>query len=192
MKQRVLLLGESPEDIAVITNALAESDFYIDSRVKSIKELCALAARDTADVIIIALVKADKAIMNTIEFLIELHPIPVVMFVNEGDEASSIDSVISGISAYVINGLEQSRVRPIVTTAITRFHETQKLRRELDKNRQALRERKLIERAKGLLMKQRQCSEEQAYITLRTLAMKQNKRIAEISAFLIDARASME
>lgn len=192
MKQRVLLLGENPEDVTVITNALIDSDFNVQSRVNSIKELCALTARGVADVIIVALKQADRAIMNTIEFLIEHHPVPVVMFVKEGDEASSIDSVISGISAYVINGLEQSRVRPIVTTAITRFQETQKLRRELDRNKQALRERKLIERAKCLLMKQRQCSEEQAYITLRTLAMKQNKRIAEISAYLIDARASME
>ena len=192
MKQRVLLLGEHHEDITVITNALADSDFYIEGRVNSIKELCALAARNTADVIIIALTRADKAIMNTMEFLIQQHPAPVVMFVNEGDEASSIDSVIAGISAYVINALKQSRVKPIVTTAITRFHETQKLRRELDRNKQALQERKLIERAKGLLMKQRQCSEEQAYVALRSLAMKQNKRIAEISAYLINATALME
>ena len=96
-------------------------------------------------------------------------------------------AIDAGVSAYVVDGLKKERIKPILDTAIRRFRAFERLREELDQARSELSERKRIEKAKGILMRTRGLSEENAYALLRSTAMQKNKRIAEIAESLITA-----
>ncbi len=112
---------------------------------------------------------------------------PVAMFVDRTDDASIEAAIDAGVSAYVVDGLKKERIKPILDTAIRRFRAFERLRDELDQARSALSERKKIDRAKGILMRTRALDEGAAYALLRSTAMQQNKRIAEIADSLITA-----
>jgi len=112
---------------------------------------------------------------------------PVAMFVDRSDAETTRAAIEAGVSAYVVDGLEKRRIRAIVEMAISRFHAVARLRAELAATREALSERKTIDRAKGLLMKARGLSEEEAYALLRKTAMEKGRKLADIARALIDA-----
>lgn len=113
---------------------------------------------------------------------------PIVLF-TEDDAPASMDAAMeAGVAAYIVAGLQAERVKPVLDVALARFRREQKLLDELSDTRQKLVERKLVDRAKGLLMARHGLSEEQAYARLRTLAMSRNLRLAEIAQRLIEAQ----
>jgi response regulator NasT len=112
---------------------------------------------------------------------------PIAMFVDRADRASIEAAVEAGVSAYVVDGLKQERVKPILDMAISRFNAFSRLSRELEEARNELENRKLVERAKGILMKSRGLSEEEAYALLRKTAMNQNRKLADIAQSLVTA-----
>jgi response regulator NasT len=117
---------------------------------------------------------------------LSLHsPLPVVLFAREASRDVIHKAVRAGVSACVIDGLELKRIGSILDVAIARFSETERLRRELHSTRANLVERKAVERAKGILMKQRGCDEPQAYHALRKMAMDKNLRIGEVAENVI-------
>ncbi|MFK7763944.1 MAG: ANTAR domain-containing response regulator [Roseobacter sp.] len=110
---------------------------------------------------------------------------PVAMFVDRS-EAGLLDAAIeAGVSAYVVNGLQSERVKPVLDAAIARFRVFQRMRTELAETKRALEERKLIDRAKGMIMKARGVEEDAAYAILRKAAMDQGKRVADIASALV-------
>ena len=116
------------------------------------------------------------------------RPPAATMASDDAEDAASDTigaAVRAGVSAYVVDGLQPQRVRPIIEVAIARFREFQALRRELEETRNKLAERKVIEKAKGLLMQQKGYSEEEAYQALRKLAMDRNQRLAEVARNVI-------
>lgn len=112
---------------------------------------------------------------------------PVAMFVDRADQSSIEAAIEAGVSAYVVDGLKKERVKPILDTAVSRFNAFERLRRELDHARSELAERKVIDRAKGILMRSKGLNEEEAYALLRRTAMNQGRRIAEIADSLVVA-----
>lgn len=112
---------------------------------------------------------------------------PVAMFVDESDQSMIGAAVDAGVGAYVVGGLREDRVKNIMDLAISRFNAYDRLRRELDETRSKLEERKLIERAKGIIMAQQGIAEEAAYALLRRTAMNQKRRIYEIAASVVSA-----
>ncbi len=110
---------------------------------------------------------------------------PIAMFVDQSDQASIEAAIDAGVSAYVVDGLKKERVRPILDTAISRFNAFERLKRELEEAKTQLADRKVIERAKTLLMQTRGLAEPEAYALLRKTAMNQNRRIAEIAESLV-------
>jgi response regulator NasT len=112
---------------------------------------------------------------------------PIAMFVDQSDSNTIREAVEAGVSAYVVDGLRQDRIRPIVEMAISRFNAFDQLRRERDEAKAKLNDRKLIDRAKGLLMQEKGLSEDEAYNLLRKNAMKQNRKISEIAQSVITA-----
>jgi two-component system, response regulator / RNA-binding antiterminator len=112
---------------------------------------------------------------------------PIAMFVDRSDQASIEAAVDAGVSAYIVDGLKRERVRPIVDMAISRFNAFARMARELDEARSQLESRKLIDRAKGILMTTRRMSEADAYALLRKTAMNQNRKITDIAESLITA-----
>ena len=109
------------------------------------------------------------------------------MFVDQSDSASIEAAVEAGVSAYIVDGLRKERVKPIVDMTVSRFNAFDRLTRELDHARNELVERKLIERAKGILMKSRAVTEEEAYGLLRKTAMNEKKKLSEIAQSVVTA-----
>ena len=112
---------------------------------------------------------------------------PVAMFVDRDGEGLTDTAIEAGVSAYVVDGMKPQRVKPIMDAAIARFRMFQRMRTELAETKRALEERKMIDRAKGTLMKARGVDEDEAYALLRKTAMDQGKRVAEVAAALVTA-----
>lgn len=110
---------------------------------------------------------------------------PVAMFVDRSDEGLSAAAIEAGVSAYVVDGMQPARVKPILDAAIARFRMFQRMRLELAETKKALEERKVIDRAKGMIMKARGVDKDQAYAILRKAAMDQNRRVADVAAALV-------
>ena len=114
---------------------------------------------------------------------------PIAMFVDKSDGAAAQAAIDAGVSSYVVDGLRKERVRPILDVTISRFHAFNRLQCELQQAKSALEERKIVEQAKAVLMQQRGCSEDDAYVLLRRTAMNQNRKIAELARSLVAAAA---
>lgn len=114
---------------------------------------------------------------------------PIAMFVDQSDDAMIGAAIDAGVSAYVVDGLRKDRVKPILDLAIRRFNAFAKMQTELDEARTALADRKTIDKAKAILMQTRGLSEPDAYALLRSTAMSQSKRIADVSEALITAHS---
>ncbi|EPX82568.1 ANTAR domain-containing response regulator [Salipiger mucosus] len=112
---------------------------------------------------------------------------PVAMFVDRDNEGLTDAAIEAGVSAYVVDGLQRQRVKPILDAAIARFRMFQRMRTELAETKRALEERKVIDRAKGMLMKARGVDEDEAYALLRKTAMDQGRRVAEVAQALVTA-----
>ncbi|MCX7251470.1 MAG: ANTAR domain-containing protein [Burkholderiales bacterium] len=113
-------------------------------------------------------------------------PRPIVLFTNDSDTSHMRDAVAAGVTAYIVAGLETARIRPILDVALARFEHEQTLRAELDSARTELKERKTIERAKGLLMQRQSLSEPEAYARLRKTAMDKGLRLYEVAQRMLD------
>jgi response regulator NasT len=112
---------------------------------------------------------------------------PVAMFVDRSEAGMSEAAIEAGVSAYVVNGLHPTRVKPVLDAAIARFRMFQRMRTELAETKRALEERKVIDRAKGMIIKARGVDEDEAYAILRKAAMDQGKRVADVAAALVTA-----
>jgi len=114
---------------------------------------------------------------------------PIAMFVDQSDETMIGAAIDAGVSAYVVDGLRKDRVKPILDLAIRRFNAFARMQSELDEARTALADRKTIDKAKAILLQTRGLAEPDAYALLRSTAMRQNKRIAEVAEALITAHS---
>jgi two-component system, response regulator / RNA-binding antiterminator len=112
---------------------------------------------------------------------------PVAMFVDESDGALTKAAIEAGVSAYVVAGLSANRIKPVLDAAIARFHQMQKMRVELAETRRALEERKVIDRAKGIVMRAKGIGEDEAYALMRKAAMDQGRKLAEVAQALVTA-----
>jgi len=117
---------------------------------------------------------------------------PIAMFVDKSDDSMIGAAIEAGVSAYVVDGLRKDRVKPIIDLAIRRFNAFSRLQKELSEARTELAERKIVDRAKRMLMTGKGLSEADAYALLRTAAMRQSKRIADVAEALITASELLE
>lgn len=112
---------------------------------------------------------------------------PVAMFVDHSDAGLTKSAIEAGVSAYVVDGLRSERLKPILDAAIARFHMFQRMRKELEATKKALEERKIIDKAKGILMKARGLDEDAAYALLRKSAMDQGRKVVDVANALVTA-----
>lgn len=138
------------------------------------------------DLLFLDIVRPDKELLATLSTYVKANPCPVIMFVEESDDDVIADVVAAGVSAYVVDGYHHSRVRQIIEIALARFAETQKLKSELDETRKTLGERKKIDRAKGIIMQQKGCNEDEAYKMMRKMAMDKNVKISNIADRILE------
>jgi len=187
MSLSVLLVDDDPERAAIVEPALREAGYDVVTVVDTATEMLAQVRARRPDVIIIDRDSPDRDTLEHVCMITRDDPRPIVMFTQDKDQTLMREALKAGVSAYVVDGLSVERVRPIVEVALVRFEQWQALRRELDRAQANLAERKLIERAKGIVMKQRGCSEDEAYRALRKMAMDRGKRLVSVAETLVAA-----
>lgn len=183
----VVVVEEDRDRAIAIVDALKAS---CDADVTVIGNTSGLARRIATHSPDIVLIDVDDPSRDMLEELtLASGPMdrPVAMFVSGAAGDLARDAVEAGVSAYVVDGLQPERLKPVIDTAIARFQLLRQMRTELDETRRALEERKVIDRAKGLLMKAKDISEDDAYAILRNAAMKQRRRVAEVAEALVTA-----
>ena len=185
MSLRVLLIDKERGRSALLEQALQDLGYEVVARLHSEHDLYNKVGMLNPDIIIIDIQSPDRDTLESMRTISQDMPRPIVMFADKGDSSLIEASVRAGVSAYVVDGLAAGRLKPIMDVAIARFREFHALRTELDKMRVQLEDRKYIDKAKGLLMRKRGITEEEAYHSLRKLAMDRNKRIGEMARDLI-------
>jgi len=183
---RVLVIDVSPDRAAVLREGLERAGHEVAASLDSPLELLHAVEVARPDVIIIDTDSPSRDVLEHVVMISRDEPRPIVMFASDDAPEAIRDAVRAGVSAYIVDGLDAARVKSIIEVAVARFSEYQRLRDELAEANQKLEERKLIERAKGILMESRGMSEEEAYRTLRSMAMDRGKRMSEIAKQVID------
>lgn len=184
-KLRIALVDEKPERSSALEAALVAEGYEVVARLGGADDLRARLAELAPDVVIVDMQSPDRDVLEDMQRIHRESPRPIVMFVDESDGASIRAAVRAGVSAYVVDGLRSRSVRPIVEVAIARFEEFQALRHELEEALESLEERKLVDRAKGILMERRGVGEQEAYRLLRKAAMDRQLKLAELARQLI-------
>lgn len=182
---RVMILDETVERAEVLQRALARAGYEVIAYVSSTFDLHRQVSALQPDIIIIDTDSPDRDTLENICVVSRDEPRPVVMFTHDGDSEKIRAATLAGVSAYVVDGMSGERMRPIIDAAVARFEQFQALKRELDNMEVKLADRKVIERAKGVLMKSRNLSEEDAYRALRKQAMQSNARLAAVAAQVV-------
>ena len=183
----IVVVEPDPERARLIVDALTDSAGY---KVHVIAERAALArqiSKVNPDVVLVDLADPSRDIIE--ELTLASGPLdrPVALFVERSAEGLSTAAIEAGLSAYVVDGLTPARVKPVLDAAIARFRVMARMRAELAETKRALEERKVIDRAKGLLMRARGIPEDEAYALLRRTAMDQNRRLADVAEALVTA-----
>jgi two-component system, response regulator / RNA-binding antiterminator len=184
---KIVIVDESPIRAAILEDGLREAGFEQVVRVEETANLLARIYALDPDVILIDLENPSRDVLEQMFQVSRIVKRPIAMFVDQSDTASIQASVDAGVSAYIVDGLKKERVKNILDLCISRFNAFARLQDELDRTKTALEERKVIDRAKGILMKAKKLTEEEAYTLLRKTAMNEKKKIAEIAQSVITA-----
>ena len=184
---KIAIVDESPIRAAILEDGLREAGFVQVERIAETRNLLARVYAIDPDVILIDLESPSRDMLEQMFQMSRAVKRPVAMFVDQSDAASIQAAVDAGVSAYIVDGLKKERITSILDLCISRFNAFSRLQTELDRAKDALDERKVIDRAKGVLMKAKKFSEEEAYALMRKTAMNENKKIVEIAQSVLTA-----
>jgi two-component system, response regulator / RNA-binding antiterminator len=184
---KIAIVDESPIRAAILEEGLREAGFTDVVRIEEMQSLLSRIYALDPDVIVIDLENPSRDILEQMFQVSRAVRRPIAMFVDQSDAASIQASVDAGVSAYIVDGLKKERLKPILDLCISRFNAFSKLQDELDRAKSALEDRKVIERAKGILMKLKGLTEDEAYVLLRSTAMREKKKIGEIAQSILTA-----
>jgi response regulator NasT len=184
---RVLVVDESDERAALLREALTAAGHEVAASLTSPLELLRAVETLRPDVIVIDTESPTRDVLEHVVMVSRSSPRPIVMFSSDAGGDAIRDAVRAGVSAYVVDGLDSGRVNSIVEVACARFDEFQRLKYELADANLKLSERKLVERAKGILMKSRGLPEDEAFHALRKLAMSKKLRLGEVAQQVIES-----
>jgi response regulator NasT len=184
---RIAIVDENPIRAAILEEGLREAGFTAVERVGEMNNLLARIYQIDPDVILIDLENPSRDVLEQMFQVSRAVRRPIAMFVDQSDTASIQASVDAGVSAYIVDGFRKERIKSIIDLCISRFNAFARLQDELERTKTALEERKVIDRAKGILMKAKGLSEEEAYVLMRSTAMREKKKIAEIAQSIITA-----
>jgi response regulator NasT len=184
---KIAIVDESPIRAAILEEGLREAGYTEVVRISEMQSLLSRIYALDPDVIVIDLENPSRDILEQMFQVSRAVRRPIAMFVDQSDTASIQASVDAGVSAYIVDGLKKERLKPILDLCISRFNAFSRLQDELDRTKSALEERKVIDRAKGILMKLKGLTEEEAYVLLRSTAMREKKKIGEIAQSILTA-----
>jgi response regulator NasT len=184
---KIVIVDDSSVRAAILQDGLCESGYVNVVRIENTRDLLARIYSIDPDVILIDLENPSRDVLEQMFQVSRAVRRPIAMFVDQADTASIQASVDAGVSAYIVDGLKKERMKHILDLCVSRFNAFARLQTELDQTRSALAERKVIDRAKGILMKAKNLTEDAAYALLRKTAMNENRKIAEIAQSVVTA-----
>jgi len=184
---KIVIVDENPIRAAILQDGLKEAGHVNVTRIEDTTGLLARIYAIDPDVILIDLENPSRDVLEQMFQVSRAVKRPVAMFVDQSDTASIQASVDAGVSAYIVGNLQKDRIKTIMDLCISRFNAFSRLRDELERTKSALEDRKVIDRAKGILMKAKNLTEDEAYALLRKTAMNENKKIADVAQSVITA-----
>ena len=188
----VLVVDENIARAAIIEAGVREAGHDNVTVIHDVTGLARRIAVIAPDVIVIDLENPNRDLLESLFQLSRAVQRPIAMFVDRSDRASMEAAIDAGVSAYVVDGLRQERIRPILDMAITRFNAYSRMVRELEDARSELEGRKVIDKAKAILMKSKGITEDEAHALLRKSAMNQNRKMSELAQSLVLAAGLLE
>ncbi|GFE66477.1 ANTAR domain-containing response regulator [Litoreibacter roseus] len=183
----ILVVEANPDKARQIIDALMAagwSDVHALAQISGLERSIKMHA---PDIVLIDLANPDRDTLEHLSLISDTKARPVAMFVDQTDEDLTQAALTAGVSAYVVDGLQMNRIKPVLETAIARFQLMRKMQSELDAAKRALEDRKVLDRAKGILMRQRGISEEDAYSLIRKTAMDQGRKVIDVAQALVTA-----
>ncbi|WP_415882905.1 ANTAR domain-containing response regulator [Neptuniibacter sp. SY11_33] len=183
----VLLIDDEPIRVNALEKALNTLGHHVVCHLPNTTDLNKHVEENHPDIVIIDMDSPNRDTLESMATMSQNNPRPIVFFAEQqNDRRTMAEAINAGVSAYIADGLQPDRVKAIMDTAIAHFDAHSLLREELEKTRNQLAERKTIEKAKGMLMKHQGCDEEQAYQTLRKLAMDRGQKIPDVARNVIE------
>jgi response regulator NasT len=184
---RILIVDQNVMRGSVLEDGLREAGYSNVVVVRDMQNLMRRILDNDPDVIFIDLENPNRDVLEQMFQVSRCVRRPIAMFVDRSDTDMIEAAVDAGVGAYVVDGLKKERVKSILDMAVSRYNAFAKLRDELERAKAALDERKVVERAKGILMKERGMTEAAAYALLRRAAMNENRRLAEVAQSIVTA-----
>jgi response regulator NasT len=182
----IVIVDENPSRAAILEDGIRETGAQV-TRIDETDNLLARLYALNPDVILIDLEKPTRDLLEQMFQVSRVVKRPIALFVDDSDPATIQASVDAGVSAYIVGELKKERLRHILDLCVSRFNAFSRIQVELDKTKIALEERKIIDRAKGVLMKAKSLTEDEAYSLMRKTAMNENKKIADIAQSIVMA-----
>ena len=182
---RILLVDDTPARAFNLRPVLQQAGYAILDVIES-EALNPAVPNGAPDVIVVDTYTPTSAVFERLRSITEQCARPIVMFSSDAGRSSIRAAVQAGVTSYIVDGMSPERITPIIETAIARFEAYQALKIELSEAKLKLSERKLVEKAKGILMKSRKLPEDQAYHALRKLAMDKNQKLGDVARQLIE------
>jgi two-component system, response regulator / RNA-binding antiterminator len=184
---KILVVDENPIRRAILEEGLKDAGYVNVVALSSTTRLVDHIYRIDPDVILMDFENPSRDELDQMFQVSRGIRRPIAMFVDQSEKASISAAVDAGVSAYIVDGLKKERVSAILEMTISRFRAFDKLRMQLDEAKSALNDRKVIDRAKGFLMKSKGLDEDAAYKLLRQTAMRQSRKIADVAESLLSA-----
>jgi response regulator NasT len=188
----ILIIDENHARAAIIQDGLREAGHLNVRWLNETSNLLRHIADIDPDVIIIDLESPNRDVLEQMFQVSRLVKRPVAMFVDQSDSIAMQDAMVAGVSAYVVDGLRKDRIKHILDMCILRFNVFSRLQDELHEAKTALADRKVIDRAKGILMAAKSLSEQEAYVLMRKTAMDQKRRLVEIAHAIVTAEGMLK
>lgn len=188
---RILLINDTARHVGRLRQALSEAGFDVIAESGPTIDLPDRVEALKPDVILIDSESPGRDVLEQVVMVSRTQPRPIVMFTDEQDPQVMRQAIRSGVSAYIVEGIQTQRLKPILDVAMARFESEQTLRSQLQAREAQLNERKRIEQAKGILMKLRQCDEEEAYTLMRRQAMGRQQKLIQVAEQIIAIQALM-
>lgn len=183
----ILLIDDQKTRRSILNRALTDFGYLVTEKLENCDDLINKVTENNAEILVIGTDIPNAATLAQLAILKKESPRPIIMFAEKHTPQAIETSIKAGVSAYIVDDIQPQRMKSIIDVAHARFKEYQSLRTELDQTKTQLENRKLLEKAKGLIMKQKNLDEADAYKALRKMAMDKGQTTAVVSRNLIDA-----
>jgi len=191
MVKRVLQIGDDHRDADRIRQGIEQAGYSVVTLIGTRDDITAISMAAYPDLIVISVKMLDGFVLGQLKRVIRTQPCPTVVFASRSTDQQTRDAISVGVSAFIVDGFSPERVKPIFSLAIARFEEVQGLKAKLKNTQQALSDRKLIDKAKVVLMSKTGVSEDQAYRQLRTMATAANLSMSQVAKDVLRTERSL-